>query len=142
MNPIHTRSHGRCEFVFFPGLLLATAIVAHTEFTFQSQAYAAASAAVQSADGAIPLTEIAAEAETASGRLRDLRTELASDVRTDTVAKQLPALGREIETRIAENRKILAQRPALEILDTIETEWRRLRRREAGYSRERSLIRR
>ncbi len=136
LNPIHGRSHGRCGFVSFPGLLLATAIVAHTEFGFLSQAHAAASVAQQSGDDAIPLTEIAAEAETASARLHDLRAELASNARTDTIAKQLPALGREIETRIAENRKILAQRPALEILDTIEAEWRRLRRREAGYSRE------
>ncbi len=106
------------------------------EFDLISQLHAAASATEKRDGEAIPLEEVIAEAEATSARLRDLRDELASDGRTGSVARQLPALAREIETRVKENRSIVAQRPALEILDTLEAEWSRLRRRASGYNRE------
>jgi small-conductance mechanosensitive channel len=81
-----------------------------------------------SASAPIPLAETAAQIESASARVRDLQTELASDRIADTVAEQLPVLAREIDARLGETRKIVAQRPALEMLARLEADWRQLRK--------------
>jgi potassium-dependent mechanosensitive channel len=83
----------------------------------------------------IPLGEVAAEAESVSTRLRDLQADLSSDRTADEVAEQLPALAREIEARRRESAKIIAQKPALEMLDNLEADWRPLRRILAGWTR-------
>ncbi|HEX9445932.1 MAG TPA: mechanosensitive ion channel domain-containing protein [Candidatus Binatia bacterium] len=75
----------------------------------------------------IPLAEVAAQTETASARVRDMQTELASDRSAETVAGELPALTREIDARLRESKKIAAQRPSLEMLQRLETDWLRLR---------------
>jgi len=84
----------------------------------------------------IPLAEVATDAEGASARLRDMLAELSSDPITEEVAQQLPMLTREIDARLRESRKIVAQRPTLEILIGIEAEWRRLRRNLSGWTRD------
>ena len=84
----------------------------------------------------IPLAEVATDAEGASARLRDMLAELSSDPITEEVAQQLPVLTREIDARLRESRKIVAQRPSLEILIGIEAEWRRLRRSLSGWTRD------
>jgi potassium-dependent mechanosensitive channel len=81
----------------------------------------------------IPLAEVATEAEVASTRLRELLTELSPDPITDEIAEQLPLLTRDIDARLRESRKIMAQRPSVEILVDIETEARRLRRNLSGW---------
>src|SRR5262249_20322139 len=43
-------------------------------------------------------------------------------------------LTREIDARLRESRRIIAQRPSVEILVTIEAEWRRLRRNLSGWT--------
>jgi potassium-dependent mechanosensitive channel len=82
----------------------------------------------------IPLAEVATDAETVSDRLRDILAELLPDPITDEIAKQLPILTREIDARLRESRRIIAQRPSVEILVTIEAEWRRLRRNLSGWT--------
>jgi len=84
----------------------------------------------------IPLAEVAPEAEAVSGRLRDMLAELSSDPTTEEVAQQLPVLTREIDARLRESRKIVAQRPPTEILAGIEAEWRRLRRNLSTWTRD------
>jgi potassium-dependent mechanosensitive channel len=84
----------------------------------------------------IPLAEVATDAEAASARLRDMLEELSPDPITEEVAQQLPVLTREIDARLRESRKIVAQRPSLEILIGIEAEWRRLRRNPSGWTRD------
>jgi hypothetical protein len=54
----------------------------------------------------------------------------------EEVAEQLPVLTREIDARLRETRKIVAQRASLEILVGLESEWRRLRRNLAGWTRD------
>ena len=45
-------------------------------------------------------------------------------------------LTREIDARLRETRKIVAQRASLEILVGLESEWRRLRRNLSGWTRD------
>ena len=84
----------------------------------------------------IPLAEVATDTEAASVRLREMLEELSPDAITEEVARQLPVLTREIDVRLRESRKIVAQRPSLEILIGIEAEWRRLRRSLSGWTRD------
>ena len=84
----------------------------------------------------IPLAEVATDAEAASARLRDMLDELSPDPITEEVAQQLPVRTREIDARLRESRKIVAQRSSLEILIGIEAEWRRLRRNLSGWTRD------
>jgi len=84
----------------------------------------------------IPLPEVATDAEAASSRLRDILAELSPDPIAEEVAEQLPVLTREIDARLRETRKIVAQRASLEILVGLESEWRRLRRNLSGWTRD------
>ena len=84
----------------------------------------------------IPLPEVATDAEAASARLRDILAELSPDPIAEEVAEQLPVLTREIDARLRETRKIVAQRASLEILVGLEAEWRRLRRNLSGWTRD------
>ena len=83
---------------------------------------------------AIPLAEVAVDAETVSAHLRDILAELSPDPITESVTEQLPVLTREIDARLRESRRIIAQRPSVEILRSIEAEWRRLRRNLSGWT--------
>lgn len=83
---------------------------------------------------AIPLAEVATNAETVSARLREILAELSPDPVRETVTGQLPVLTREINARLPETRRIIAQRPSVEILGRIEAEWRRLRRNLSGWT--------
>jgi hypothetical protein len=91
----------------------------------------AAAAEPASQAPSIPLAEVTTQIESVSGRLRDLKAELSSDPIMETVAAQLPLLTREIDARLGETRKLVAQRPSLEMLARLEADWRRLR---AGLS--------
>jgi potassium-dependent mechanosensitive channel len=76
---------------------------------------------------AIPLPEIATEAEAALARVRERMAE-APDSRTmPEVAQQFPLLTREIDARLRQTRRILAQRPSIQTLGYLQSEWRPLR---------------
>jgi potassium efflux system protein len=76
----------------------------------------------------IPLVEVATDAEAARVRVRDIQAQLAEERTAEAVAEQLPPLMREIEARLRETRKLLAQRPSIEMLDNLEAGWWRLGR--------------
>jgi hypothetical protein len=84
----------------------------------------------------VPLVDIATEAEAAAESIRDIRTDLSSDQSVAAVAQQLPAMTREIDGRLRESRRIVAQRPSIELLGSLEGEWRRLRRELYGLNRD------
>ena len=77
---------------------------------------------------AIPLTEIVSEAESVESALQDIQSDLSFDRSIKAIAERLPALTREIDGRLAESRKILAQHPSIEMLVSLEGESQRLRR--------------
>jgi potassium-dependent mechanosensitive channel len=84
----------------------------------------------------IPLAEVATDAETASARLRETLAELFPDSITQEITDQLPRRTREIDTRLGESRKIVAQRPSIEILVNSEAGWSRLRRNMSGWTQD------
>jgi small-conductance mechanosensitive channel len=84
----------------------------------------------------IPLAEVATEAEEASARVRDIQTALSSDRLTNVAAQQLPVITREIDARLRETRKIVAQKASLEILAGLESEWRRVRNNLSDWTRD------
>ena len=130
-------------------LSVCTAIVVGVTVLFpgsgdaQSQAPSSASAVTEpsaesntAAPGPIPLAEIAIEAESALARVRDLASESEADPATESAAARLPAVTREIDVRQRETRKVITQRPSLEILGTLQADWRRQRRVLSSWTRD------
>src|SRR4029079_3617361 len=69
----------------------------------------------------IPLAEVVAQAESISENLRALEAELVSNQLLTTVSKELPVITREIDARREESASVLASRPSLETVRTVET---------------------
>ena len=83
----------------------------------------------------VPLSDVLTESESVSESIRDIRTDLTADRSAALIAGRLTPLTREIDTRLRETRKILAQHPSVEILGSLDGEWRRLRREISGINR-------
>lgn len=90
----------------------------------------------KAAPAPLPLVELFSESEATAGSLRDIRGDLSSDRSTETVAQQLPKISRQIDARLRESRKIVAQTPSIEMLRGLEGEWRRLRRELFGLNKD------
>jgi small-conductance mechanosensitive channel len=117
-----------CLFVFAVGTARAAAV---TQNAPGSSADSAPSTAEEPNSGAakpVPLSEVATETEAASARVRELTSELSSDRTVQAVTQQLPLLVREIDARRSESRKIVRQRPSVEMLSSLEQNWHQLRR--------------
>jgi potassium-dependent mechanosensitive channel len=84
---------------------------------------------------AIPLADAPRRAEEASNLLGDLREEATSDETAQAVERELRSLTREIDARLAENRKAVTRTSSIETLRRIEARWGPLRRNLAGLSR-------
>jgi potassium-dependent mechanosensitive channel len=84
----------------------------------------------------IPLVEIATEAEAAVARVRELVAELSADPTMPAVMEQLPLLTREIDARLRQTRRILAQGASIETLGDLEREWRPLQRNLVRWQRQ------
>lgn len=74
----------------------------------------------------IPLSEVAIQLETRSAQLQDVEASISSNDASNSVNAQLNRMLREIDARAVEQNKILAQRPSLEVLRSLERGWQRL----------------
>lgn len=83
----------------------------------------------------IPLAEVAIEAESVSTRIAEILAEATSE-RVELAAEQLPPLTREIDARLRETRRILAQEPSIEVLNDLQENWRPLQRHLSGWTRD------
>jgi hypothetical protein len=83
----------------------------------------------------VPLADVLTESESVSASIRNILTDLTADRSAALIAERLTPLTREIDTRFRETRKILAQHPSVEILGSLDGEWRRLRREISGINR-------
>ncbi|HEX7230957.1 MAG TPA: mechanosensitive ion channel domain-containing protein [Candidatus Binatia bacterium] len=83
----------------------------------------------------VPLADVLTESESVSASLRDIRADLSADRTATVIAERLSGLTREIDTRLPESRKVLAQYPSVEVLGSLEGEWRRLRRELSAINR-------
>ena len=77
--------------------------------------------------GAVPLAEINAQADIATGTLREIATATAAYDRLDAIEKELPALSREIDARSRESMRIVSRLPSIELLRTLERQWQAVR---------------
>ncbi len=84
----------------------------------------------------IPLVEIATEAEAAVARVRELAAEISADPTMPAVMEQLPLLTREIDARLRQTRRNLAQGASIEMLGDLEREWRPLQRNLVRWQRQ------
>jgi hypothetical protein len=100
--------------------IFVVTIVAMGAAAYGQQASESTSVAADEALPApVPLVDIATEAEAAAESIRDIRTDLSSDQSVAAVAQQLPAMTREIDGRLRESRRILAQRPSIKLLGSL-----------------------
>jgi hypothetical protein len=72
------------------------------------------------AQAPVPLADMLTESESVSASIRDIRTDLTADRSAALIAERLTPLTREIDTRLRETRKILAQHPSVEILGSLD----------------------
>jgi small-conductance mechanosensitive channel len=75
---------------------------------------------------AVPLSELSAQAEAAAVNLREIAAKATADPALTRIDRELPVLTREIDLRVRENARIISQRPPLELLSTLERNWRRV----------------
>jgi small-conductance mechanosensitive channel len=87
------------------------------------------------AQAPVALADVLTESESVSASIRDIRSDLTADRSAALIAERLTPLTREIDTRMRETRKVLAQHPSVEILGSLDGEWRRLRREIGGTNR-------
>jgi potassium-dependent mechanosensitive channel len=130
----------------FASLLLSGWLAAMLLWVAAAQSQSAPAVAVPSpakapappdtpAPAPIPLPEVAAEAEAALERLRQSVAEVPVNQPMPAVVEQFPLLTREIDARLRQTRRILSQRPSLQILEDLEQDWRPLRRNLARWGR-------
>jgi hypothetical protein len=93
-------------------------------------------AAEKVAPAPLPLVELPSESEATAASLRDIRSDLSSDRSAETAARQLPKISHEIDVRLRESRKIVAQTPSIEMLHGLQGEWRPLRRQLYGLNKD------
>jgi potassium efflux system protein len=75
---------------------------------------------------AVPIAELSAQAEAAAVNLREIAIKSGADPVLADIERELPPLTREIDLRLRENLRIISQRPSLELLRTLERNWRRV----------------
>jgi small-conductance mechanosensitive channel len=89
---------------------------------------------------AIPLAEVAAQAEAAFASLQSIEGNLTADQATVAIQQDLPVLTRESSARLEESSKTLGSNPSLEILRRLNQEWQGFREELAEWKR--SLMKR
>src|SRR5687768_8822062 len=77
--------------------------------------------------GPVPLAELSAQAEAATVNLRAIAAAAASNEVLAAIERELPPLTRELDARLRESSRILAQRPSLELLRNLERSWQTMR---------------
>ncbi|MCP9495606.1 MAG: mechanosensitive ion channel [Pyrinomonadaceae bacterium MAG19_C2-C3] len=84
----------------------------------------------------IPLAEIVTQADAVTRNSRDTNANLAASQITAQVEEELPALTREIDARLIENRRIVEPNPSLETLRTLEANWQRISQTLSAWRRD------
>lgn len=105
----------------------------------QDQPAEAAKPAVAATAGtnvaAIPLAEVAAQAEAAFASLQSIGGNLSADETTAAIQQDLPVLTREASARLEESSKTLGSSPSLQTLRRLNREWQAVRDELADWKR-------
>jgi small-conductance mechanosensitive channel len=113
------------------GARFVAAAEAGSEDTSKSVAAAAAGTNV----AAIPLAEVAAQAEAAFASLQSIEANLSADDATVAIQQDLPGLTRESSARLEESSKTLSSSPSLQTLSRLNREWQGVRDELADWKR-------
>ncbi len=89
---------------------------------------------------AIPLPDVAAQAEAAFATVQSIEDNLSADAATVAIQQDLPVLTRESSARLEESSKTLGSSPSLETLRRLTREWQAVRDELAEWKR--SLMKR
>ena len=84
---------------------------------------------------AIPLAEVAAQAEAAFASLQSIGGNLSADETTAAIQQDLPVLTRESSARLEESSKTLGSSPSLQTLSRLNREWQAVRDELADWKR-------
>jgi potassium efflux system protein len=87
---------------------------------------AAASASAPEASAPIPLSEVVAQAESASSTLKEISADGTTDPATQAIERDLPALTDEINARLEETAQTVEGSTSLDKLRSFEADWRAL----------------
>jgi hypothetical protein len=118
------------------GLLCGGACSAGTTEGTAGTAIKSASAAAPGTNAAaIPLGEVAAQAEAAFASLHSIEGNLSADQATATILQELPVLTRETSARQEESSRMLSSSPSLEMLRRLGSEWQGFRNELAEWKR-------
>jgi small-conductance mechanosensitive channel len=113
------------------GARLVAAAEASPEDTNKVVAAGAASTNV----AAIPLADVAAQAEAAFASLQSIEGDLSADQATMEIQQDLPVLTRESSARLEESSKTLSSNPSLQTLQRANREWEAVRKELAEWKR-------
>jgi potassium efflux system protein len=92
-------------------------------------------AAEAQSPAAIPLPEVATQAELASASLRDIERAASAVPVIEAVGAGLPRVTRQIDGRAGDTSKLLARNPSFETLRSIEADWQQIRDTLSGWTR-------
>ena len=118
------------------GLLCGGAwCVAAAPVSSENASNTVAAAAAGTNVAAIPLVEVAPQAEAAFGNLQSIEGNLSADEATVAIQQELPALARESSVRLEESSRMLGANPSLESLRRLNGEWQGFREELADWKR-------
>jgi small-conductance mechanosensitive channel len=121
------------------GAVLLLGGAARSVVLAQDQPAEAAKPAVAATAGtnaaAIPLAEVAAQAEAAFASLQSIGGNLSADETTAAIQQDLPVLTREASARLEESSKTLGSSPSLQTLSRLNREWQAVRDELADWKR-------
>jgi hypothetical protein len=101
-------------------LFISSLVLVSSGGTALGQQASASLATPNPAPTPIPLIEVASHAQSAMESIRDIEASLSADHVSTTVARGLPRLTKEIDSRRAENSKLLAASLPLDLLHRLE----------------------
>jgi potassium-dependent mechanosensitive channel len=118
------------------GLLCGGArCVAAAPGSSESASNTVATAAAGTNVAAIPLAEVAPQAEAAFASLQSIEGNLSADQATVAIQQELPGLARESSVRLEESSRMLGSSPSLETLRRLNGEWQGFRDELADWKR-------
>jgi small-conductance mechanosensitive channel len=115
-------------------------LVAAAEGSAENTNKVVAAAAAGTNVAAIPLAEVAAQAEAAFASLQSIESNLTADQAAEAIQQDLPVLTRESSARLEESSRTLGSNPSLEMLGRLNQEWQGFRDELADWKR--SLMKR
>lgn len=74
----------------------------------------------------VPVSDIIAEAESASEKLEKIQGDIDKSPSVAVIESELPTLKKELDSRVSETNNLLTARPSLETLRMVEQDWKAL----------------